>query len=54
MLELQDDIRGLKEFDKTTFAQRINQARELDNELNNYQPEKKEGNSDRTGPRPKI
>jgi hypothetical protein len=35
MLELQDEIRGLREFDKTTFAQRINQARELDNELNN-------------------
>ena len=34
MIELQDEIRGLKEFDKTTFAQRFNQARELDNELN--------------------
>ena len=36
MIELQDEIHGLRGFDKTTFAQRINDARELDNELNNY------------------
>jgi hypothetical protein len=36
MIELQDEIHELRGFDKTTFAQRINHARELDNELNNY------------------